>query len=566
MNVPTYLQPLTRFFLLLKPDNKEIRNVYLFAILSGLLGLILPLGIQAIINFIQTGQVTASWFVLVFAVVAAIAVSGMLNIFQMRITENLQQRIFVKAAFDFADRIPKVKMEELLKRYAPELTNRFFDTLTIQKGISKLLVDLTSAILQILFGLILLSFYHSFFIFFGFGLLLLLFFIFKYTSQKGLKTSMDESKIKYKIAHWLEEMAHSRLSFKMAGNPHYSLKRTDKYLDDYIKSRDAHFGVLMRQYAYLIGFKVLIALALLLIGGLLVINQTMNIGQFVAAEIIILLILSSVEKLILSLEVAYDVLTAIEKIGEVTDLELERTDGVSLGKKAAFTIEAQELVFKSDLYQRPVLNDFSIKINAGEKVVFISDSSVSIQVFFAMLGGIYQDYEGVISINKVALNSINLTALRDEIGNCLYFDKFIPGTIEENISLGRTYVPFEEVQRVAALIGLDDDLHYFPNGLQTVITPDAHFLPKHVIRKILLCRSLAGNPGLLLLEEPIYGLKDKQIDQVLGVLKNLPDSTLLISTERKEILNLVERVIYIEKGKVVLDGTPDEYIKNYLSC
>ncbi len=566
MNVPTYLQPLTRFFLLLKPDNKEIRNVYIFAILSGLLGLILPLGIQAIINFIQTGQVTASWFVLVFAVVVAILLSGLLNVFQMRITENLQQRIFVKAAFDFADRIPKVQMEELLKRYAPELTNRFFDTLTIQKGISKLLIDLTSAILQIFFGLLLLAFYHSFFIFFGFGLLLLLFFIFKYTSQKGLKTSMDESKIKYKIAHWLEEMAHSRLSFKMAGNPRYSLKRTDKYLDEYIKARDAHFGVLMRQYAYLIGFKVLIALALLLIGGLLVINQSMNIGQFVAAEIVILLILSSVEKLILSLEVAYDVLTAIEKIGEVTDLQLERTDGSVLSQKGPFAIEAQELIFKSDLYQRPVLNDFSVKINPGEKVVFISDSSVSIQVFFALLGGIYQEYEGVISINKVALNSLNLVSLRDEIGNSLYFDKFIPGTIEENISLGRTYVTFEEVQRVAALIGLDDDLHYFPNGFQTVITPDAHFLPKHVIRKIMLCRSLAGSPGLLLLEEPIYGLKEKQIEQVLNVLKNTNDATILISTERKEILNLVERVIYIEKGKVVFDGTPDAYTKNVLSC
>jgi ABC-type bacteriocin/lantibiotic exporter with double-glycine peptidase domain len=219
-------KPLRRLFLLLKPDRKEIRNVYFFAVLSGLMSLSLPLGIQAIISFVQTGQVSASWFFLVFLVITAIAFSGILNILQMRITENLQQRIFVKSAFDFADRMPKIKLEELLKKYAPELTNRFFDTLTIQKGISKLLIDFTSTTLQILFGLILLSFYHTFFIFFGFILLLLLVLLIRYSAYSGLRTSMDESKFKYKIAHWLEEIAHSRLSIKMTGNPSFTLFKT----------------------------------------------------------------------------------------------------------------------------------------------------------------------------------------------------------------------------------------------------------------------------------------------------------------------------------------------------
>jgi ABC-type bacteriocin/lantibiotic exporter with double-glycine peptidase domain len=314
------ISPINRFWLLLKPDSAEIRNVYIFAVLSGILSLALPLGIQAIINFIQVGQVSTSWIVLVFLVVLAIGFSGVLNIAQMRITENLQQRIFVKSAFEFADRIPKIKMEELIKRYAPELTNRFFDTLTIQKGLSKLLIDFTAASLQIVFGLILLSFYHSFFIFFGLTLVLLLALILKITSKKGFDSSLNESKYKYKIAHWLEEMAHARFSFKMAGNPELSLSKTDEHLTGYLAARNIHFRVLVQQFTFLIAFKVLIALALLIIGGMLVLNQSMNIGQFVAAEIIILLVLNSVEKLIMSLEVVYDVMTAVEKIGQVTDI------------------------------------------------------------------------------------------------------------------------------------------------------------------------------------------------------------------------------------------------------
>jgi len=159
-----HLSILTRFWLLLKPDIKEIKNVYVLAVFAGILSLALPLGIQSVVNFIQAGQVSTSWILLVFLVVASIVFSGVMTITQLRITEKLQQRIFVRAAFEFSDRIPKIKMMELIKRYAPELTNRFFDTVSIQKGLSKLLVDFSSASIQIFFGLVLLSFYHPFFI------------------------------------------------------------------------------------------------------------------------------------------------------------------------------------------------------------------------------------------------------------------------------------------------------------------------------------------------------------------------------------------------------------------
>jgi ABC-type bacteriocin/lantibiotic exporter with double-glycine peptidase domain len=285
---------LSRFYALIRPDQKEIRNIYIFAIFSGLLSLGLPLGIQMIINFIQLGQISTSWFVLVALVVSAIGFSGVLNIYQLRITENLQQRIFTRSAFDFADRIPKIKMVELVKRYAPELTNRFFDTLTLQKGLSKLLIDMTSAVLQILFGLVLLSFYHSFFIFIGFFLLILLYFMLGFTVKKGFASSLNESTYKYKITHWLEEIAHSRISFKMAGESKLHITKTNSFLHNYLDARNTHFKILVQQYVFLIIFKVAIALTLLIAGGLLVLNGQINIGQFVAAEIIILLVLSSV--------------------------------------------------------------------------------------------------------------------------------------------------------------------------------------------------------------------------------------------------------------------------------
>ena len=292
------ITPIQRFFRLLKPDGPEVRNIYIYAIFNGLINLSLPLGIQSIINLIQGGEVSTSWLVLVLIVSLGIALSGIVQINQLRITENLQQKIFTRSAFEFAFRIPRIKLKEFYNAYAPELMNRFFDVVSVQKNLSKILLDFSTATIQVTFGLILLSLYHPFFIVLSLFLVSMLYVIIRMTAKKGLQTSLEESKNKYKIAHWLEELARTNYAFKLAGETDLPLKRVDKLSDKYVNSREAHFSVLIKQYSLMVAFKVMVALGLLLIGGILVIEQKMNIGQFVAAEIIILLIINSVEKLV----------------------------------------------------------------------------------------------------------------------------------------------------------------------------------------------------------------------------------------------------------------------------
>mgnify|MGYP001825528702 FL=1 len=312
---------------LLKLDKRDILQVFYYAIFAGIVNLSLPLGIQAIINLIQGAQVSTSWIILVILVTLAVAFVGVLQLMQIRIIENVQQKIFTRSAFEFAYRFPKIKMNQLLNFYPPELANRFFDTLNVQKGLSKILIDFPAALLQIILGLLLLSFYHPFFIIYGILLLLLIYIVFKFTAQRGMETSLDESKNKYKVAHWIQEVARSIISFKLSGKTNLAMNKTDALVSDYLSARESHFKILVIQFIQMIGFKVLVTLGLLLIGGILVLNQEMNIGQFVAAEIIILLVISSVEKLILGLETFYDLLTSLEKLGQVVDKELEPQQG-----------------------------------------------------------------------------------------------------------------------------------------------------------------------------------------------------------------------------------------------
>ena len=274
----------------------------------------------------------AMWFnsviLLIALVVIAIVVSGGLQIMQISMVEVMQRRIFAKTAFEFAHRIPRIDAESILKYYAPELINRFFDVLTIQKGLPKLLIDISTAVIQIFFSLILLSFYHPFFVFFGMLLVALLAIIFYITGPKGLQSSIKESKYKYKVVYWLEELARTLSSFKVAGTTQLPMQRVSENVNNYLIHRKVHFGVLIRQFSYIIAFKTFIVGGLLILGTILVIDRQITLGQFVASEIIIVLILAAVEKIIVNLDTIYDMLTAVDKIGHVTDLPLENDGGI----------------------------------------------------------------------------------------------------------------------------------------------------------------------------------------------------------------------------------------------
>ena len=546
--------PLSRLWLLLKPDSLDIRNIYTYAIFSGLVSLTLPLGIQAIVNLIQGGQISTSWIVLVTVVVIGVAAGGAMQILQMRITENIQQKIFARAAFEFAYRIPKIKMEQLYKQYAPELMNRFFDTLTVQKGLPKLLIDFTAAGLQVIFGLALLSFYHPFFIIFSLILALLIIAIFQFTAKQGLTTSIKESKYKYQVAYWLEEIARAASTFKLAGTTSLPLKKADNRVIDYLDARESHFKILVKQYGLLVIYKVIVVAGLLAIGGILVIEQAMNIGQFIAAEIIILLVISSVDKLIQSLETIYDVLTALEKIGQVTELEIEDDLGINAKediKTDGVCLELKNLSFHYQDQPKETLNNLNLKINEGEKIVITGSNGSGKSTLLHVLSGIYQPTAGSLLYNNIPFVNLELESCRNITGNYVEDEIIFEGTVIENISLGRPNAPLENVQWAIEKLGLSDFIHSLPNGYNTLLDPLSQGLPNSIVQKILLARSIVIKPKLLLLEQPLKHIDKEERKQLVDFLlsKENPWTLVAVSTLTYFALN-ADKVIVLNKGEV----------------
>lgn len=526
------MTPIERFKNLIKLDRKDIYQIFLYAIFAGIISLSLPLGIQSIINFIQAGQVSTSWVVLVFIVLIGVTLVGVMKIMQFRITENLQQKIFVRASFEFAYRFPRIKQSEYYNEYPPELANRFFDTLNVQKGVSKLLLDISTALLQILLGILLLSFYHSFFIFFGIVLISLLYLIYRLNFQVGLETSLKESKYKYKVAHWLQEIARNHISFKNHKMFLFSLEKNDKLVNEYLTHREGHFQILKRQFIQLVGFKILLTAGLLIIGGVLVLNQQMNIGQFVAAEIVILSIVAAVEKLFSGLELYYDVLTSLEKLGVIVDKEVEilkvENNLYKIDPSKPIAIETKDLLYKYKDSEFSTLQNINIRINSKDKVLIKGDNGAGKTTLMRLLSRIIEPTSGSIYLNDTNYNKYSLEEFRSQIGVITLNEAPFEGTILENITCNNPEISMDDVIEVLNKVQLTSVIKNLPNGLDTKLFPEGKQINSSVTQKIVLARCIIQKPRILFLEDPVDKSDDKSAKEIIDYLTSTENDWILV--------------------------------------
>ncbi len=514
------MTPIKRLWNLLSGYKTDLRQIYLYAILNGLISLSLPLGIQAIINYIQTGEMTTSWIILVIFVLVGIAITGVLQVFQLRIVENIQQDLFAKSAFEFAYRLPKIDVLAIDKIHAPELVNRFFDTLTVQKGLPKILIDFSLASFQIIFGLILLTIYSPYFIILGFSLVLVLWLIFRFTGQKGIDTSLKESKYKYKVAHWLEEIARVNRSFKLNAFEKLHLKSTDDLVVKYLTNREAHFGVLLNQFKLFISFKIFIAAGLLVLGGVLVFNEQMNIGQFVAAEIIIILIINSVEKIIRVVDTIYDVLTALEKIGFVTDLKLDDNQGtLEIHKDSNIELKGINLSFSFPDNSNKLIDNLSFSIPQGAKVLIDGKSGSGKSTLIKILAGIHTPNEGQLYLNSIPFKNYEKEKLFQNISYLPSTNQLFEGTIRDNITLGKN-IEDKVINEIIDLLGLESFIVHQKNGLLSKVDSIGRRLPRSIVQKIHIARALVSQPKLLLLEDPLQFIEEEYKQKIIDYIFN----------------------------------------------
>jgi putative ABC transport system ATP-binding protein len=538
--------PGKRFFALLKAEKKDIHTLLIFSVFSGILYLAAPLAVDAVVSNLAFGGQSQPYLqalvILSIALFACLALQAVITAFQYYISDIIQRRVFVRTASDLAYRLPRVKAESLDGVYAPELVNRFLDIVIVQKSTALLLLDGVNLVFSTVIGMVLLSLYHPLLLMFVAGLLVLIVLAIWLLGRGAVESSIRESMMKYNLVNWFEEIAHFPFLFKGPGGYALAYERANELATGYVHAREKHFRILMRQISGLLTLQVFAAAILLAVGGYLVISQQITLGQLVASELIMASIVGALAKMGKKLEAWYDALAAMNKLGHIFDLDIEREDGERrVDNQSGAHIQAEGLAFS---YGRaPIFSGLNFNIQPGSRAAVVGPHGSGGSTLLNILFGLRQPSAGFVRIDGLDLRNCYLESLRESV-MLLRRDEIVGGTIIENLRLGSSDIGMEEIQTALSKVGLLEELLHQSEGLNLQLRVEGAPLSGNQRTRLLLARALVQRPKLLLIDELFDGLDTDSLNQLSGaILGKSQDWTVVLTTRDHDVTQKCDQII-----------------------
>lgn len=545
------VHPWTRLKSFLAPESADIWIVIVYSVAIGLITLVLPVATQALVNTIAFGTLVQPLVALTVLVFIALSFNTVMNAYRLWVVEVIQRRIFVRIAGDSTMRLVNVRSEAFDKFHGPELVNRFLDVVTVQKAAATLLVDGLSIVFQTLVGMTLLGIYHPWLLVFDVLLVLLLAVVLFPMSAGAIPTAIKESKAKYAVVAWMEEIARHQLAFKTRSGSILGMQQTNNLVVTYLTYRAKHFRILLRQILGMYTIQALAFSVLLGVGGWLVISRQLTLGQLVAAEIVVALVLNSFTKLGKHLEVFYDLMAAIDKLGYLDDLPAERTTGEHLPRPmrgAALNVRNVSLGYTEN---RRLLERVNWEIPAGARLGLIGATGSGKSTLLDLIYALREPADGFIEIDGRDYRDVQLGELRQQIAIVRQAEIF-EGTILDNLRLGRAEMDSIEAREALAQVGLLDDVLAFPQGIHTQLATGGQPLSPGQRVQLEIARALARRPRVLVLDECLDHLDDlPEREQLFNRLfdREMP-WTLIVTSQSPEILGRCDGVFELAGRQV----------------
>jgi len=537
-----HLPPLKRFLKLLVLDWRDIQLVLLFAAVAGVLALATPLAVESLVNVVSWGTFVQPLVVLAVILLTSLGLAGVLKVLQTIVVEMIQRRQFVRLVGDFTHRFPRASQQALEGEYPRELANRFFDIMTIQKATAGLLIDGVSIVLATTVGMLLLAFYHPFLLGFDLVLLLLMVSVTWLLGNGGIVTSIEESIAKYKVAHWLQDVLATPSAFKINGGESLAIRRTNQLTADYLHARERQFRIVLRQVAFAIGLQVIASSSLLGIGGWLVIQGQLTLGQLVASELVVTAVVGAFSKAGKSLETFYDVMAATDKVGHMLDVPAEPRSEIATIPDGPIEVSWSEIVFRWPGGNSRIA---ASNIPAGSRVAIVGDDVAGRSLLAKVLVGLKQPTSGLAQVGGFDSKQAGIGSEGRLVAYAGDRDIFC-GTLRENIDLGRSGIGQHCVRDVLFQVGLSPVVLRLSKGLQTKLQTDGHPLSLNQCELITLARAMVGRPRLLVIDGLLDRLNDQDRARVWDVLTNdQAPWTLVVVTNRRDIAALCQSQVAV---------------------
>lgn len=551
--------PIRKLLDLIYEDRREFFSVLLLSAVNSVLFLTVPLVAQGLVNVVVSGLYLQPLIVLTGALLAGLLAAGLLTILRFYLVEVMRERIFARVALRVAQRLPKVRHKVLVDNNGQELMNRFFDVVNVQKSWFKLAYEGPGAVLEILVGLTLLAFYGtelfglaSAFLLAGSALVLLF-------GYRGLTTSLVESSEKYRVAEWLEEMVKCHESMKVNCRNDFWSEEVDRRVVSFLLSRRRHFGILIRQKAVYYLLAATSLSGVLGLGGYLVVQGQLTLGQLVAAELVLWGILKASQKLIGLTESFYDLLTGLEKVGVITSMEIDTPGTAPVpGGAGGLSVVVDGLYFNYDREAPPLLQGLDFKVEPGEFVTILGDPGSGRSTLMKILTGFLYPKAGVVELDEVDIRELSPDSLAGNVGVYSERAELFTGTVLENVALGRP-VSLHRVKEILEFCDARTLLGGMERGAESLLTGAGSKLSESERESLLLARALAARPRLLLLDGTLGALSERQQAHLAQSLSSLRDSCSVVSTSPSpEMVGLSHTLYLMEGGRLQSLGNPRE--------
>jgi putative ABC transport system ATP-binding protein len=515
-----HLSPWKRAMALVRMDRSDIASIALFTAISSFLSLASPLAVESLVNVVSWGIYLQPLVILALVLLISLTLSALFGILQAVVVEIIQRRQFVRITCDLAHRFPQVDRSQVADSYPREMANRIFDIMTIQKASAVLLLDGINIVVVTAIGMLLLAFYHPFLLGLDIILLFLMAVVTCLLGLGGTSTALKESKIKYSMVHWLQDVIDNPFTFGINGGERLAIERSNLLATDYVLARKAHFKVLMRQLIFVSGLQVLALTSVLGLGGWLVVKGELTLGQLVASELVVTLIMGAFSKSGKSLEKVFDLMAGLDKVGHLLDLETRPTQTIAHVEPGPASINWSELKLSSRdgfLAAMP-----KTRVPAGQLFAILAADYGD--VLTQTLAGLIKPAEGMVQIGECPVTSV---AASNQQGRLLAVaaPELFHATLASAIDLGNASIGTERVREVLHLVGAKEILSQLSDGQETLI--ESHGYPLSPTRQVrlFLARGLANRPRLLIVDRILDQLSAEDQTALLNVLRSLKSQT-----------------------------------------
>ena len=531
---------------LFRLERRILALTFSYSIAIGLFSLIVPLTVQELVNTFAFAIQPITVATLAGVMVTGLLFVGAFRALQFYAVEVLERRVFARVALGMAQQLPHLQLLGFQPRYA----NYFMETVFIQRALSVLLVDLINVIVGGAVGMTILVFYHPYFLLYnalilsGFTVVVFL------MSHGGLKATIDMSHAKYETLHWLQEISYNMLHFKATDSQALLLHKTDELVQAYVETRQTRFRVLIRQFLGSVGWQAVAHSGLLAMAGWLLSIGQLTLGQLVAAEVVIGGLLLSFDAVVKRMGHIYYFFTGLNELDSLFSLPKDQASATLFVPLPDPTMHGIRVTCKDLAVMHPgmppTFEHFNLEVTPGEKVGVYASTTAAKTALARILAGLEVPTSGVIRYNGVDLRHLDLDAINRCRGFMLDSQlTLFEGTIEDNIVLGRSYIPYSDVQWALRFTELEEDVDALPQGLKTHLQASGSILAPTHITRILLARAILARPQILVFDGIIHNIPPTMREAILWRLcsKDEPWSVIFVSNDPNLTPHVDRRII-----------------------